>query len=300
MREVEDRDDDRERQDPAESECVPRHARTLVVEGRSYPLVVMRLIAMSAAAVGLLALTPAVQSRPGATPALRVTFAESGAITVTLADGTPVGTAGGAPTTIPAGYYTLLFFGPGECINLPLFELRGPGVNINDDMLGGETDVHTLYATFLPNTTYTWRSDRNASIVYSFRTTSDAVSTPSSGSSSSSTTHGSHAKPTSQDIVGSAILPFRGTLTGTVTAAGRLTLAFNGRSVTHLKAGRYRISVVDRSSTDGFMLAKAKHTPVSVTGGMFLGKRSLPVTLSAGTWLVLPRAGKPTYSIVVA
>src|SRR5262249_56880281 len=90
-----------------------------------------------------------------------------------------VGQPAGAPTPIPAGYYTLLFYGPGDCINLPLFELRGPGVNINDDMLGGETDVHTLYATFTPNATYTWHSDRNEATVYTFRASSDIVGTQS-------------------------------------------------------------------------------------------------------------------------
>jgi hypothetical protein len=172
-------------------------------------------------------------------------------------------------------------------------------VNINDDMLGGETDVHTLYATFLPNSTYTWRSDRNTSTVYTFRASSDVVGTPSTGSGGSGTT-GSGAKPTSQDITGSAIAPFRGTLTGAVTAAGRLTIAFKGRSVTSLKAGRYTVAVTDRSSTFGFLLQKPQRAAVTVTAPMFVGKRSLSVTLTAGKWLVLPRLGKATYSIAVS
>jgi hypothetical protein len=258
-----------------------------------------RLVAAGAAVAALLASAPVAESHRAANLSLRITFAASGTITVTLPDGTPVGTTSGAPTMIPAGYYTLLFYGPGECINLPLFELRGPGVNINDDMLGGETDVHTLYATFLPNATYTWNSDRNASTLYAFRASSDVVGTPTSTTSSSTGTSGSHAKPTSEDLVGSAILPFRGTLNGAVSAAGRLTVAFKGKSVTRLKPGRYTVAVVDRSSTDGFVLEKAKHAPIGITGGTFLGKRSRSVTLSAGTWLVMPRAGKATYSIVV-
>jgi hypothetical protein len=264
------------------------------VEGR------LRLGIASALAASALALVPAAHASRTASLTLRVTFTAAGAITVTLPDGTPVGTTGGAPTVIPAGYYTLAFYGPGECINLPLFELRGPGVNINDDMLGGETDVHTLYATFAPNATYTWHSDRNESIVYTFRASSDVVGTPSSASAPSTSSSGSHPKATSQDVVGSAILPFRGTLTGAVTAAGRLTLAYKGRSVTSLKAGRYTVAVDDRSSTNGFVLQKPKHAAVRVTGGMFLGKRSLAVTLTAGKWLVMPSVGKPTYAIVVS
>src|SRR6185369_11301859 len=118
-------------------------------------------------------------------------------------DGTPVGTTSGAPTVIPAGFYTLTLNGPGECINLPLFELKGPGVNIQDDMLGGETDTHALYANFLPNSIYTWHIDRNQALLYSFRATSDSVggATPTTSGSSTST---KTPKPTSQDITGSA------------------------------------------------------------------------------------------------
>jgi hypothetical protein len=249
-------------------------------------------------AAALVALAPAAHGSRAATLSLRVTFTPAGTITVTLPDGTPVGTTAGAPTTIPAGYYTLLFYGPGECINLPLFELRGPGVNINDDMLGGETDVHTLYATFAPNATYTWHSDRNEATVYTFRASSDVVGT-SPATTTSAGTSSSTAKATSQDIVGSGVLPFRGTITGAVSAAGRLTLAYKGKSVSNLHAGRYTVAVDDRSSTNGFLLQKQKHAPVSITGGMFLGKRSLAVNLTTGRWLVMPSAGKPTYAIVV-
>jgi hypothetical protein len=264
------------------------------VEGR------LRFGFASALAAGLLALAPAAHEARAANLSLRITFTAAGAISVTLPDGTPVGTTAGAPTMIPAGYYTLLFYGPGECINLPLFELRGPGVNINDDMLGGETDVHTLYATFAPNATYTWHSDRNEAVVYTFRASSDVVGTQAPASGPSAASSGSRAKPTSQDVVGSEVLPFRGTLAGAVSAAGRLTLAYKGKSVTSLKAGRYTVKVDDRSSTNGFLLQKPKHAAVNVTGGMFLGKRSLGVTLTAGKWLVRPSLGKATYAIVVS
>jgi hypothetical protein len=259
----------------------------------------LRLVVALAAVTGLLVAASPSNGARAADLTLRISFTEAGAITVTLPNGAPVGTTSGSPTVIPAGFYTLLFFGPGECINLPLFQLRGPGVNINDDMLGGETDVHTLYATFLPNATYTWHSDRNTATVFTFRASSDVVGTQPSTSGTSGSSSGSNAKPTSQDITGSAIAPFRGTLTGAVTAAGRLTVAFKGRSVTSLKAGRYTVAVSDRSSTNGFLLQKPKRAAVSVTGAMFVGRRSLSVTLTTGRWLVLPRVGKPTYSIAV-
>ena len=39
---------------------------------------------------------------------------------------------------------------------------------------------------------------------------------------------------------------------------------------------------------------------VNITGMTFVGKRSATVKLTAGKWLVLPRLGKTTYSIVVS
>jgi hypothetical protein len=159
--------------------------------------------------------------------------------------------------------------------------------------------VHTLYATFLPNTTYTWQSDRNTAVVYTFRASSDVVGTPTTSSTGSGTSSGSNAKPTSQDITGSAVAPFRGTLTAAVSSLGRLTLAYKGRSVTSLKAGRYTVAVSDKSSTNGLLLQKLRHAALSVTSTTFVGKRSLSVTLTPGKWLVLPRLGKPTYSIAV-
>jgi len=259
----------------------------------------LRPAAVAALAAALLAPAPAGRAARAASLTIVVNFSASGVVTVTLPDGTPVGTTSGPPTVIPAGFYTLVLNGPGECINLPLWELRGPGVNVNDDMLGGETDTHALYVNLLPNTTYTWHLDRNQSVVYTFRTSSEVLGTPPAGGTPPTPPSSSSAKPASQDIVGSAILPFRGTLSGAVTAAGRITLAYRGRSVTHLAPGRYRVAVVDRSSTDGFLLGKPKRKPVGVTAPAFVGRRSASVTLTAGTWLVLPRAGRTAYTIAV-
>ena len=256
----------------------------------------LRLIASSAAAAGLLMLAPAAQGRIAANPAIVVPFTASGAVTATL-NGAPLGSTSGAPTTMPAGYYSVVLNGPGDCINLPLFELSGPGVDLQDDMHGGEVDTHSIPAYFVPNSTYTWHIDRDASTVYTFKTTTAIVGTAPTGSGSSSPT--TTPKPTSQDIVGSAILPFRGTLTAAVSAAGTLTLAYQGKSIGTLKAGKYTIAVTDKSSTNGFMLEKLNHTAMSVTGTTFVGKRSTSVALTAGKWLVMHRLGKPTYSIVV-
>ena len=256
-------------------------------------------IAASALVAGLLMLAPAAQGRSTASLSLVVTFSASGTISVTLPDGTPVGSTSGAPTVIPAGSYTLMLYGPGGCTYLPVFELKGPGESIIDDMRGGEWDTFQYDAYFLPNSTYTWRNNANPGVVFTFRTSASVVGT-SQGQTSAGTSSGKGSTVSSQDIAGTAILPFRGTLTGAVSAAGRLTIAYKGKSVTSLKAGKYTIAVTDKSSTNGFMLQKMKHKAVSVTGATFVGKRSASFQLTAGKWLVTSRLGKTTYSIVVS
>jgi len=256
----------------------------------------LRLAAASAVALGLL-LAPVAQGRAAATPQIVVNFTPAGVVSVSL-NGSPLGTTSGAPTVIPAGYYSVLLNGPGECINLPLFELSGPGVNIQDDMQGGEVDTHSLPTYFVPNSIYTWHIDRNAAIVYTFRTSTDTVGSATSSTSSPTKSSTGHPKATSQDIVGSGVLPFRGTLTGIVSAAGKLSLAFKGKSVTSLKAGRYSLAVADKSSSNGFVV-KGKRSSVSVTGMAFVGKHTQTVSLTVGKWSFGPSAGKTASSIFV-
>ena len=230
-----------------------------------------------------------------------VEFYPDGLITVTLPDGTPVGSTSGLPTLIPAGYYTILMSGPGGCISLPLFDLRGPGASIVTDMNGGEVDASNFNAFFLPNSTYTWRTDRGvSSAVHTFATSGAVVGSAASQAGSTGSTGSTAAgKPTSNDIVGSGIDPFRGTLTAVVSPSGRLTVAFDGKSIKTLKAGRYTVTVTDRSSSSGFLLGKSRHVATSITGAAFMGKRSAKVTLTAGRWIVGPRAGTTTFSVFV-
>lgn len=260
----------------------------------------LRLIAASAF-VALLTLAPAAQGRGTAgTQTLQVNFFVTGTIAVTLSDGTPVGATSGAPTVIPAGYYKVLLFGPGGCANVPYFDLKGPGTNIVDNMDGGElaTNYHDAY--FVPNSTYTWRNDDTPGVVYAFQTSSDVQGTPPPAVGPKGIAASNHGTAVSQNLIGSAIVPSRAALTGAVSAAGRLTLAYKGKSVTTLAAGRYTFTVTDKSTTSGFMLEKTKHALVSVTGLKFVGKHSVKVNLTAGRWFLTPRAGQKTLSIAVS
>src|SRR5262245_57700505 len=128
--------------------------------------VALRVVAAGVAGAALLTFGPAAFGARTANLGFNVTFSANGNVSVTLPDGTVLGSTGGAPTVIPAGFYTVSLFGPGECINLPLWTLKGPGVNLEDDMRGGEVERNQLSATFLPNSTYTWHLDRSAAVVH--------------------------------------------------------------------------------------------------------------------------------------
>jgi len=244
-------------------------------------------------------LGPSAQAERTATPTLVVNFTPTGVVTVTLPNGTPVGTTNGAPTTIPAGNYTLVLNGPGNCTPEPLFELEGPGVDLTSDMLGSDVTTYEAYATLQSNATYTWHTDWNQSVVYTFTASGTvAASTPTASGTSSSAAGSS--TPTSIGIVGSEIVPFRGKLAVAVSASGKLTVTFGGRSVTSLKAGRYTLAVTDRSRTSGLALQGTAHKAMTVTGTAFVGKRTVSVDLTAGTWLFMPRLGKTALAAVVS
>ncbi len=254
------------------------------------------LVASTALVATLLALPPAAQGRQTVNLSLQVVFFVNGTITVTTGDGTPVGTTTGAPTVIPAGIYTLELSGPGGCAYLPFFELRGPGQEISEDLNGGEYDYTSRVINLLPNSTYAWYNSSTPRVVHTFRTSGDVIGTAPTNIPSS----GKGKLVSNQDIVGSATGPLRGTLTGAVGADGKLTLAFKGKSVKNLKAGRYKFAVTDKSSTEGFVLQKGKQVPVSVSGSAFVGTRSKSVRLTPGRWSVSPDGATATYTIVVS
>ena len=258
----------------------------------------LRPLATVGAAALLSIFASAAHGRTTAPLTLKVNFALTGTITVALPNGTPVGVTSGSPTVIPAGYYILDMNGPGGCAAMPHFNLRGPGVQVFDNLNEGESDHVEYNANFLPNSTYVWSSDAVPGVFHTFVTSSDVVGT-APPRAAGGLTSGNHTTVKSSDFVGSAILPRRGTLDVTVSAGGRLKVAYKGRSVASLKAGRYTITVIDKSSTSGFMVQKLRRAPMSISGRTFIGKRSEQLQLTAGKWVFTPSGGKQAYTIPV-
>ena len=233
-------------------------------------------------------------------PALHVNFFTNGSIAVTSDSGAPVGTSSGAPTVIPAGYYTIMLVGPGGCANVPYFELHGSGVSVVDNMDGGELSLNSYNVYFRPTApTRGTTTTRRPPVTFTFATSSDIQGSAPAVAAAPTETSGNHGTQTSTNPFAPVPTPVRGKLTGVVSASGKLTLAFKGKTVTSLSAGTYTITITDQSKKSGFMLEKTPHTTLNVTTATFVGKHTATIKLTAGKWFVSPRIGTQTYSILV-
>ncbi len=261
----------------------------------------MGVLVLSVLAVAAATLTPAASAQPLAARAslsLVVNYDYAGNITVTLPNGTPVGTHGGQPTVIPAGYYTVELNQPG-CVDTPTFLLQGPGVNLADNLQSGELVTDSTVVYLQPNATYTWRSGAvNPPVYYTFTTSGEVLGTqppPQPGSNPKLSSN----KEANTDIVGSQAGKLARMLHATVTSAGRLALTLHGKRVTSLKAGRYTIMVTARRATT-LTLRKLGHPVLRLTKPGFVGTRSVSVSLSAGRWLLIagPRGTSASFAVV--
>jgi hypothetical protein len=236
-----------------------------------------------------------------AAPGIYVSFNANHTFSVTLVDGTTVGTSG-TPSTLPAGTYQLYLNDTSGA--LMQFDLSGPGVSLVTNMTNAEDLAASYTEAFQPSSTYTYRDDDAAgSPVFTFTTSATVASSPTATTSSPTPVGGTSVGTTgTTDIVGSkaAAGPRNpGTLTATVTSAGKLELGSKGRSVTELQTGRYTLSVVDRSRTAGFTLQSAKSSPHALSGARFSGRRTLTLDLTPGQWFFYATAiSKKSYFVV--
>jgi hypothetical protein len=250
--------------------------------------------------IGLLVLATAlgVQSSNAADlPSLYVFFQKDRTFALSLADGTSVGTSSAPGTAIPAGTYRVNVDDTAQAVMQ--FHLAGPGVELITNMTFGEDSVQTLVETFQPNSTYTFRDDFQPGLVRFFSTSSTSISSGGSGAGASTGSTPTKSQ-SSQDIVGSGVVSFRGTLAATVSRVGKLTLTRNGKRLSALlRSGRYRIAVDDRTSKSGFMLQQIRKRPLTLTGSAFVGKRTVTLNLKPGRWMFYSPAGKKQYFGVV-
>jgi hypothetical protein len=229
---------------------------------------------MRAAVVALFVTVFATGAGSAATlPSIYVDYSDSCTFTMRADGGI---TLAGTTATVPPGLYQIVLTAPKNAPSCPMdFKLTGPGVNLEWNF-GGEALDAMQTETLAPSATYVATDIANTSRGYV------VFSTSATGSSSSLVTQtpgtAGGKGQTVPGVVGSAVLPFRGTVRVTVSRAGALVV-----SVTHLKPGRYTAVVTDESARRGLAIRTAGGHETAITSGPFTGKKKVMVPLAAGS-----------------
>ncbi|HEY3922457.1 MAG TPA: hypothetical protein VGL76_10125 [Gaiellaceae bacterium] len=203
-----------------------------------------------------------------------------------LLDSTPTGTS---TATIPPGPYQVTVRTPlpdnlwnGTTCKQALFSMNGPGVTYSS-VLGTDSGPYgaTFNETFQPSSTYTLLDASRSNSPVTLTTTATGTSTSLLPPTPPSTAKGGSVQT---PLVGSDIVPFRGSLVAMVTPANKATVMSGKKPVTKVKAGRYKVVVEDDSASGGLSVQKVHGKTRTLTSAKFTGKRTVSVTLSAGEW----------------
>jgi hypothetical protein len=259
-----------------------------------------------AAALGLLVLG-ASYSR-AASPPLLLALNPGNVLEVVASGSTHIRTTTAPGTVIASGSYQVTLtnlVGDADDNVAHVFRLSGPGMNFQSDLVGGDEPTESHLMTLAANATYTFEDLRNPQFGRVVFTTSSAVTSSEGGSSGGSSgslsgTAGNTSSGTAKNktVVGSNIVVARGTLSGDVGTTGKLTLARNGKSVSSLKSGRYKIVVLDESGRRGFFLQKLGRAAVKLTGAAYIGRHTVTMTLKPGQWMFYATTGRKSYFVV--
>jgi hypothetical protein len=257
--------------------------------------------------VGLLALAGAlgVESSQAADPSLTLNISGNGSLEVILGNGTRIRTASAPGVLIPPGPYLAIVRSdvPDDKDVFHMFHLTGPGVNLASDLLPCENPRELLTVTLRPNSTYVYEDSRHPELArVVFSTTGGGSSAETSSAGGGPSTGAYSGSVANSAGVGSAVkaVPFRGTLVGTVGSSGKITLRLDGKGVSSLKSGRYRITVDDSTPRGGFTVERPNKKPVRLTGSSFVGKHAVTLHLKPGRWAFYSSSAKKHDFAVVA
>ena len=222
---------------------------------------------------------------------------------------TMVGDSGSSFTSIPPGTYQLVLTADDfySCPNsLPNFQLSGPNVQVNTPIDNGTGSAANYTVTFLAGSTYVAQDLNQPLSKITFTTQASGAA----GTVNVPATNAPTAKPTistDSPVKATPVTPKtsvivnRGTLQGIVSATGKITLTFDGKPVTEITAGRYKVKVVDKSRKEGFTIQQVSKLPTTVTGISFVGDRTATLVFSAGQSLFYPNfTARKSYFLVVA
>jgi hypothetical protein len=259
-------------------------------------------LAAGALAISVVAGNAAVNPIFSTAVVIHVAYAPDCTFTMTIDGGITVDNSAAPGVTIPPGPYQVAIrtplpdapFDTTACIG-PAFSLTGAGVNDVPNLAAVNYMGTTQNVTLLPSSTYV-AVDANHPPLQKF------VTTAATGSSSSllppipaDTSSGTSTQP---DVVGSGVAPLRGSLHASVTQAGVATLDASAKPVATLKAGRYSFLVIDGSPKHGFFVQKHDERAIPLAGARFIGKKTVTMNLTAGTWTFFSRNGRATSFLV--
>lgn len=214
---------------------------------------------------------------------------EDASIGLTFDDGSDIGNQSRTPPTIPAGTYTLRVVDDALTHN---FHLGGPGVDVGTTIGGTGTPTFTI--TLQPGASYRFQCDDHPDFMYGEFNTAGAGAggsaggsisggSSSGGSSSGGATSGGATSSGSSGTT-SNTGSLRGAFVGRVNPVGKLVLTYGGIPVVKVKAGRYKITVTDKTPTRSFVLQANGRAATTISGVSFVGTRSVTLTLTAGRW----------------
>jgi hypothetical protein len=234
-------------------------------------------------------------------PPLYVTYDANGSLSVSVSGGAVLSSS----TAIPPGPYWVTFdneFSTERIVHK--WRLLGPGVDVATvgADLNCDSSIEQYIGVLQPSSTYTVQDDFHPAIRPVVIHTSATGSSTSGQFAVPSPTGKAGPGVSNSDIVGSARLPYRGSLAAAVDAHGKLSLTRGGRQVSSLHKGRYTITVADASAKVGFTLQKVEPSSlrIGLTSAAFVGKKSIGVPLGAGRWTLVSGGRAPTRSFVVS
>jgi hypothetical protein len=220
--------------------------------------------------------------------------------------------AGKAVTTIAPGTYQVSIrtpvsfaevdlsgiFDMTACKGFVQFKLTGPGVNAFDNLGDGDNAFDLITETFQPSSTYVAQDLNQPSVArVAFTTAASGSAGGTTGSTSSSTSTKGSTQPS---LVGSAAIPFRGSLDAIVFENGRLALSRNGKAVSFLKSGRWTFSVDDESARAGFSVQVLHGKATKVTGAAYTGSHDVTLQLKPGRWFFFTPGGRKSVFFVTS
>lgn len=267
-----------------------------------------RALSLLAAIAGAAVLTASgIADSPifGTTVFFRITYRADCTFSVAIDGGITMDSATGAGATIPPGPYQISIrtplpddtWNPAIC-TIARFSLNGPGVAYAAS-LGSDLGPYsaTFTQSFQPGSTYTMVDASHPSQIVVFTTTASGTSTQLLPSAPASTAKGGSVQT---PLMGSGIVPFRGSLSATVGPTNTASVTVSGRPLTSLKAGQYDFVVRDSSKNGGFFVKKQDRKARALSGVAYEGKHTVRVNLTAGKWAFYTRTARETQFVVTS